>query len=217
MLKDAKTNVEYIRDILIYSVEYNMHFKKSEEFAFSLSTKPLPGTVKLYINGVSYSEKEGYFRIDRENNLLVWMATDYRGGFDLKPFWTYIAEYEADRDDIINLYNIEKAINALILVNPDLLRTNFEYTRSKEQDLLPYLAAQIHKGNLTRERIIHAYPDLNVKDGRGGLTLDEAIESYSGRKDYMLLALNILIMTNPILLHSNASDIQSNIFMVYTN
>ena len=185
-----------------------------------MSAKPLPNSVRFYINGVCYTEEDGYFRVihdtlttDRPCYLIEWVMTEYRDGFDLKPSWHYMAVYETDKKNLINLYKIENALNALILINPDLLRTDFTYAKEKEQELIPYIVSQINKGNLTFNQVKALYPDLESQ-------LKQGLVNGEGRNDVMLAALNILLMINPALLKTSFEDLDTifsddNIDMLY--
>lgn len=196
-----------VKDMLTYDFASG-----SEKFA--LTSVPAEGSIRFFINGVCYTEKSGAFTRfketinDEDHYYIIWAFSANRGGFDLLPEWHYMAVYESYLEDNISSVNIERALNALILINPDLLRTDFEYDKSKEKELVNYIASQVANGNLTYKAITNLYPDLKSD-------ISNALIANSGRNDYMTDALNVLLMINPSLLHSSLTANDFDMDLVY--
>ena len=190
----SETNNTYV-DYLTYD-----YLNTSTDFkTFRLLYKPAPGTLRFFVNGVAYAEGTGAFTYDETDNSITWIFTEANGGYNLKPEYTYMAIYDYYISDNLSYASVEKAVNALILINPDLLRTDFDYDRSKEKMLVQYIARQISKGNLAYKAMLALYPDLAKDIGNAILTLE-------GRNDYLTDALNVLLLVNPKLLYNEDLD-----------
>lgn len=163
---------------------------------FKLLYKPSPGTIRLYVNGIEYDEYCKAFTYNESDNSITWKFTKELGGFDLKPSFLYIAIYDYYMEDNYSYENVEAAVNGLILINPDLLRTDFEYSKEKEKELVNYIARQISKGSLSYKAIAKLYPDL--KDD-----ISNVLIKSDSRNDFITDALNVLLLINPRLLHTN--------------
>ena len=187
----SETNNTYI-DYLVYDT---LNVDK-EDKEFRLLYKPAPGSIRFFINGVQYLENTGAFEYNEENNSIQWRWTPANFGFSLKPSYNYMAIYDYYVSDNLSYANIEQAVNGLILINPELLRTDFDYDTEKEKQLVNYISRQISKGNLSYKAITNLYPDL-AKD------ISKSLLTISGQNNYLTDALNVLLLINPKLLYKD--------------
>lgn len=168
---------------------------------FKLTHRPAKNSIRFFINGVCYTEASNAFIYDEDMNIIEWGFTAEQGGFDLSSTWNYMAIYDFYLSDNSMYENIENAVNALILINTDLVKYgNIHDDMEKEKDFVGYLARQISKGNLTYNAIKANYPDL--------VELINA-ELISGKSNNRVMqdALNTLLIINPKLLYlNNLSD-----------
>ena len=178
---------------------------------FKLTHKPARNSIRFFINGVVYTEASNAFVFDEELNIIEWAFTAEKGGFDLLSSWNYMAIYDFYLSDNSLYENIENAVNALILINVDLVKYgSIADDIEKEKEFAGYLARQISKGNLTYNAIKINYPDLM------DLINKELVSSKSNGR-VMQEALNTLLLINPKLLYMNnlSSDISRDMIIEY--
>lgn len=162
---------------------------------FQLQHKPAPNSIRLFINGIVYTEASNTFTFNPETQTLEWVFTAEHGGFDLKSTWNYMAIYDYYLIDNGFYDNIEKVLNALILINPDLMRwDDVSDTQEKEKELCNYISQQISKGNLSYKAIQQNYPDLIP-------TINKTIANFDKNSRQIQNALNMMLLINPKLLY----------------
>ena len=189
----------------------NYDFINYENPKFKLTHKPSRNSIRFFINGICYVEASNAFDYDEELNIIEWKFTAENGGFDLSSKWNYMAIYDFYLSDNVLYENIENAVNALILINPELVKYgDLSDDIEKEKEFAGYLARQISKGNLTYNAIKSNYPDLM------SLINKELVSSKSNGK-VMQEALNTLLLINPKLLYLNnlSEDISRDMVINY--
>ena len=178
---------------------------------FKLTYRPAKNSIRFFINGVLYTDASNAFIYDEELNIIEWAFTADKGGFDLSPNWNYMAIYDFYLADNTLYENIENAVNALILINTDLVKYgNISDDIEKEKEFAGYLARQISKGNLTYNAVKVNYPDLME-------LINTELVSGKSNSRVMQEALNTLLLINPKLLYLNnlSQDISRDMVIEY--
>lgn len=91
VLSQAPSLIELVLDILervnsfegtrIRSQKDSFSVGESTQQLFSLSHKPIEGSVTINVNGITYYDG---FRVDYNSSLLLWLFDEIHGGFDIK-------------------------------------------------------------------------------------------------------------------------------------
>ena len=177
--------------------EFKLHYVPSNE-----------NCIKFFVNGVMYSSHTGAIRYNKQENCIEWLWNSENFGFDIEPSFTCMAVYNYSEEDNLDkatpIDKIEGVLNSIILADPELIRTN-----NNNLFLVPYLASQIFRDNLSYKAVVEErFTDLRND-------INRSLMNFSDRTIVPINEINKLLLACPQFLRDRTIPPWLDINIVY--